>query len=57
MLGSVVFTKLHIATGYWDLPVTELICKELDAFFARGIGKATRARRAKSNMLEAKEKR
>lgn len=36
MLNSEVYTELRIATGYWDLPGTRLIYKELDAFFARG---------------------
>ena len=36
MLDSEVYTELRIATGYWDLPGTKLIYKELDAFFARG---------------------
>ena len=36
MLNSEAYTELRIATGYWDLPGTKLIYKELDAFFARG---------------------
>lgn len=36
MLNSDAYTELRIATGYWDLPGTKLIYKELDAFFARG---------------------
>lgn len=36
MLNNEAYTELRIATGYWDLPGTKLIYKELDAFFARG---------------------
>lgn len=36
MLNCEGYTELRIATGYWDLPGTRLIYKELDAFFARG---------------------
>ncbi len=36
MLNNEGYTELRIATGYWDLPGTRLIYKELDSFFARG---------------------
>ena len=36
MLCKEEYTKLRIATGFWDLPGMKLVQSELEAFFARG---------------------
>lgn len=36
ILSDTTFNHLQIATGYWDIPGTELLYNELVAFFQRG---------------------